>query len=74
VITPEVGKAYYVGNPEISSSLDILKVDAITESGDVIGREVDHWRPQLIKRDRIIAEFTLKKPSIWKRMLGEGEI
>ena len=74
MITPEVGKAYYVGNPEISSSLDILKVDAITASGDVIGREVNYWRPQLVKRGSIIAEFTPKKPSIWKRLLGEGVV
>ena len=66
----EVGKTYYVGNPLISPSLDIIGVDAITESGDIIGREINHWRPMIIKPDRIVAEFTLKKPKLWERIFG----
>ena len=66
----EVGKTYYVGNPSMSTSLDIVKVDAVTESGDIIGREVYHWRPQIIKPAHIIAEFTLRKPGILERIFG----
>jgi len=65
----EVGKTYYVGVP-LSNHLEIVKVDAIVDQDRFIGREVGQWRPYIWKQANVIAEFTLRKPTVLERIFG----
>lgn len=69
----EVGKTYYVGGPLSPTSLDIVKVDAVADQDRFIGREIGQWRPEIFKQCFVIAEFTLRKPTIWERIFGGGK-